>query len=193
MSKIDIDLKDIDKIVSALKTLEKDIEKLSIELPKEIGEDGLSYLNKQYSNLYKDPNLTDINTEIRSDKNECSIVSYGEDVVYAEFGTGDEGASHPHPTKSKYSLDDYNSGPYIRQVSSLDKDSYTSEDLSKIGITSGNFWYYEKNGVGYYTQGVPAGKQMFNTFNHLRDKSIKEIVGKRGKEINDKFVNAIKK
>lgn len=193
MNKISVDIDDIGKIVKALEELYKDLEKATNEITKDIADEGLSYLNKQYTNMYSDPNLTDINTEIRSDKDGYKIVSYGDDVVYAEFGTGDEGEKTPHPDKSKYSLDAYNSGPYIRDVSSLDKDSYTSEDLEKIGITSGKFWYYEKDGVGYYTQGVPAGKQMFNTFNHLRDKSIKEIVGKRGKEINDKFINAIKK
>lgn len=192
MSKVNVNLNDINKIINALNTLKSDLNKMSDEVSKETADKGLAFLSKQYNSLYNDPNISDINTKINKTDKGYTITAYGEDVVYAEFGTGDKGQESQHPDKSKYSLNPYNSGPYIRDVATLDKDSYTMEDLSKIGITSGKFWYYEKDGIGYYTQGVPAGKQMFNTMKHLHDNVIPKIVKKRGEEINDKFIKSIK-
>ena len=180
-------------IINALKDLYRDIDDESNKMLEEIVSKGETYLNKQYASRIKDPNIDDISTSWNKKGNEYELRASGKDVIYEEFGTGDEGASHPHPNKSEYNLNDYNSGSYIRDVSSVEKGTYTYEDLQEIGITSGKFWQYEKNGTVYYTQGVPAGQEMWDTRNYLIKEVIPEVAKKRGKIINDKFKNSIKK
>lgn len=200
MSSINIDIMNVDqlkKVINALENLKEDLSEANTKIMEDISNKAVEYLNTQYTNSPNrlDPNIDfgSIRVSINKTGNNYEIVASGKDVVYEEFGTGDEGQKHPHPVKNKYSLNAYNSGPYIRDVSSIPPDSYTGEDLAKIGITSGKFWYYEKKGMGHYTQGIQAGKEMWNTRNYLIDdeSGIKKSVGKVGKEINDKFINSI--
>lgn len=191
MSKVVVDISDIDKVVNALEILYQDLQKMQKEIPKEIAEEGLKYLNKQYSNLYDDPNIGNISTKITETSKGYNLSAYGEDVIYAEFGTGDRGQEDSHPDKSKYSLNDYNSGPFILDIVDV-KNKAMIDVLAQNGITSGKFWSYRKFGETHLTQGIPAGKQMFNTFNYLKDKEVPKTVKKRGEEINDKFIKSIK-
>ena len=188
-----VDETNIKGIINALKDLYRDIDEESNKMLEEIVSKGEKYLNKQYATRIKDPNIDDISTSWNKKGNEYELRASGKDVIYEEFGTGDEGVSHPHPNKSEYNLNDYNSGSYIRDVSSVEKGTYTYEDLQEIGITSGKFWQYEKNGTVYYTQGVPAGQEMWDTRNYLIKEVIPEVAKKRGKIINDKLKNSIKK
>lgn len=161
---IGLDIKQIDNLIKSLNNLSKTLKKLPTEITNEIGELGLEILNEKYSQRKQDENITDINTSIKTSENRCDILSQGKDVVYEEFGTGDKGKGNPHPDKSKYNLNDYNSGKYIRNA---------NEHSAKHGITSGKYWTYKKNGEVNYTQGVPSGKEMFNT-----SKELKEIIPK---------------
>ena len=198
MSRVKINLKDIDKLINALEVLKKDIDNLSKDIPKLIVDEGKDYLDRQYAKSpnRNDPNIdfSNIYTGVEKIENGYKLYAKGPDMLYEEFGTGDEGQKHQHPDKSKYSLNAYNSGQHIRDVSSLNENSYTKEDLEKIGITSGRFWYYEKDGIGHYTQGVPAGKEMWNTRNYLKSNKVaNNILRKRGKEIRDKFIKSIER
>lgn len=85
----------------------------------------------------------------------------GEQVIYDEFGTGDAGAADPHPKKSKYNLNDYNSGPYIR----------------RSHYFKGQYWTFVSP-VDWeiaYSQGVPSGRFIFDglmqTANQLHELS----------------------
>lgn len=101
----------------------------------------------------------------------------GPNSIYDEFGVGEEGANDPHPQKSEFSfLNPYNSGPVV------------SSHISKNGK---HYWFYgPMRGKPYfdsktgYTEGVPSGKQMFNTSLYVRE--IKDDIVK--KKVN----NAIK-
>lgn len=202
MNNIKVDLSDIDKVVNALEVLYQDLKQAQKDIPKEIAEKGLKFLEKEYQHLYRDPNIDSISTRTEETAEGYNIIASGSDVVYAEFGTGDKGASDPHPDKSKYSLNPYNSGAHIRDydkyITVIGNDGTPTinkkrvEMLAKKGITSGRFWAYDKNGEKQWTQGVPAGKQMFNTFNYLKDDEVSKIIKKRGEEINAKFINSIK-
>ena len=99
MSRVTVDLNDINKVINALEILKDDLEKLPNKVSNEIAETGLKYLNKQYSNLYSDPNITNISTQVKKTSKGYSIFAYGKDVVYAEFGTGDKGQESPHPER----------------------------------------------------------------------------------------------
>lgn len=103
------------------------------------------------------------------------IALVGDNAVYDEFGTGEEGADDGHPLKQAFGLNPYNSGPYV------------STHISKT--TGRHYWfYYPMRGKPYYdfiegrdavgyTEGIPSGKQMYNTSVYLQ--SIKNDVIKK--------------
>lgn len=188
-----IDETNIKNVIKALKDMLKDVdgevEKTMVEIVKK----GESYLDAQYATRLKDPNITDISTSWSKKGDEYELKAIGKDVIYEEFGTGDRGEQNPHPVKSKYNLNDYNSGQHIRNVSDYDENSYTYDDLQEFGINSGKFWRYNKNGVLYYTQGIPAGQEMWDTRNYLIKNVIPEVSKKRGEYICEKFKRAIEK
>ena len=82
----------------------------------------------------------------------------------------------------------------IDDVDDYDENSYIKDDLNEMGITSGKFWIYSKDSSDtlYYTQGVPAGKEMWNTRNYLLSKKTKEIIKKGAKNINENIIASIK-
>lgn len=188
-----IDETNIKNIIKALKDMLNDIDKEVDDTMVDILKKGEAYLDAQYTTRLKDPNITDISTSWSKKGDEYELKAIGKDVIYEEFGTGDRGEQKPHPVKSKYNLNDYNSGQYIRNVSDYDENSYTYDDLQEFGINSGKFWRYNKNGVLYYTQGIPAGQEMWDTRNYLIKNVIPEVSKKRGEYICEKFKRAIEK
>jgi hypothetical protein len=84
----------------------------------------------------------------------------GPDSLYVEFGTGDIGMSMPHPLhNSTPGIMSYNSGPTIRED---DEGHYWYAPFSMWGISD----YYDTDG---FTRGIPAGCQMYNTLNELKN------------------------
>lgn len=81
------------------------------------------------------------------------VIMQGENAIYDEFGTGEYGAENPHPMKSQFALNDYNSGPIV------------SKNINKKGR---HYWFYYG-----YTEGIPSGKQMYNTLQYLRKEKSK--------------------
>lgn len=189
-----IDETNIKDVIKALQELLSNVDKIADETMQEIAKKGETYLDARYVTRFKDPNITDISTDYRKSQGGYVLEAKGRDVIYEEFGTGDEGASHPHPNKSAYALNDYNSGSQIRDVSDYDENSYIYDDLRDFGITSGKFWIYSKDGSTlYYTQGVPAGREMWDTRNYLIKQAIPEIGKRKGREIREKFEKSIKR
>lgn len=107
------------------------------------------------------------------------IALTGENAVYDEFGTGEEGASNAHPYKGEFGLNAYNSGPYV----STHINPFTGKYYWIIPDT---YFvpneYVENTG---YTEGIPSGKQMYSTDNYI--KFIKNSV------IEKEFNGAVKK
>ncbi len=187
-----IDENNIKDVINAFKSIYDNIDKYVEKTDKKIIEEGKKYLDKQYATRFKDPNITDISTEYEKIDNGYKLIAKGKDVIYEEFGTGDRGEENPHPDKSKYNLNDYNSGTFIMSVEDIGNQELL-DYLKQQGITSGKYWTYRKNGEKHFTQGVPSGKEMWNTRNQL----IKEIIPKAKKELGvellDKFTKSIKK
>ena len=168
--KIELNTRDINNLIKNLTDLQSNLSKLSKNISEKVAKEGLSTLNNYYASREITPNSTDISTSVEETQTGYKIIARGKDVIYTEFGTGDEGEQNPHPDKNKYNLNDYNSGKYIRNVNS------NNEKLKELGITSGKYWTFIKDDVLYYTQGMPAGLQMFNTANDLRTKIIPKII-----------------
>lgn len=99
----------------------------------------------------------------------------GSQVLYREFGTGTEGLNSPHPIKGNFNLKGYNTGRTIRKAN-----VYTS---ATTGMLLGEkYWTYrDKSGQKVYTQGIPAGKEVFNASRTIRNK-MNSIIKKRVSE-----------
>lgn len=169
---IDLNSEDITNAIKKLQTLKKDLKDIPDLIARETAYNALTYLDIQYAETPYDDNIDDIHTFVERTIDGYRIGASGKDVVYAEFGSGDLGEQNPHPEKAEYSLNAYNSGETIREA---------NEHSAKHGITSGKYWTYEKNGSIHYTQGIPAGKQVFNTRNYIiekgLDKATKKVMG----------------
>lgn len=156
--KLSLDPYEIKKAIEKLKYLENSIPDLSKRIVESVANEGLQYLNNEYATTPSN-NSVDINTIKRYTEQTSTgynIVAEGEEVLYAEYGTGEQGASNPHPEKAGHGLNDYNSGPVV------------STHINKNGR---HYWFHK----GEYTEGIPSGKQMFNTRNHIKNKVIPEI------------------
>ena len=192
-TQVEVDIFDLKSTISGLQWLYDNIEKQANEMLEEITKNGQKYLDSQYKGAtLKDPNITELFTDIKLGNNESEIIARGKDVLYEEFGTGDKGEDNPHPVKSKYDLNDYNSGSYIMDTRD-NSNPHLDQFLATQGIYNGKYWTYKKDGVRYYTQGVPSGQEVWNTRNYLIDTEIPKLAKERGKIINDNFIRSIKR
>lgn len=109
-------------------------------------------------------------------QNEKSASMSGPQAWYSEFGTGTEGEMKPHPLKSRFGLNPYNSGKTIRKAS--------AKVTEKSGIPEGElYWTYkDANGEIHYTQGIPAQKEVYDAGQTVH-KEMPEIVEKYMKEV----------
>ena len=116
----------------------------------------------------------------------AKVIMSGPNAIYEEFGTGEEGASDAHPLKwqtaSGAHLNPYNSGPTIRINPS----------------TGRHYWFYKPMagrdyyGSTGYTEGIPAGKQMYYTIKHL-NKIKKSVAVKHANNTIQEINKAINK
>lgn len=168
--KVSLTNKGLDNLITKLNSLKEGLK----EADKNIVKDMATFVENQVSNNlaatpYKDGNEDAVAySDIKENKAEVGM--QGSQVVYDEFGTGTEGAKAPHPDKSKFALKGYNTGPKI-----------------KVSKTGELFWLYrDKNGELVKTQGIPAGKQVFNASVLLKGKKI-QIIKKRVGEVISKL------
>lgn len=167
--KVNLDTNELNSLIKSLRTLSNDLHKLPNEISKSIADEGIAYLENLYSQTHVDPtiDMSDLRCEVIETNKGHSIVATGSEILYVEFGTGEEGADNPHPKKSEFDLNPYNSGYYV------------SRNISPSGR---HFWFY--NGV--YSEGNPSGKQVFDTSNYLRDRVVKKIVKEKVGEVISK-------
>lgn len=166
--------KSINELINKLKVFNDTLEDLDNDIVNELCEIGQSKIKEHYANTkYKDGN-NKYTIEKQVVGNKGKVFARGTQVLYNEFGTGEEGLASPHPLKGNFSgLKPYNSGRRIR----LNKDEFSNATMNGIGVNE-KFWTY-KNDMGFivYTQGIPAGLQVYNTYLYL-DKHKGEIVEK---------------
>ena len=167
VKKINLDTNELSALIKSLRTLSNDLQKLPKDITKEVANIGQEYLENEYANTKTDQTIDigTISTEVVETSRGYSIVANGEEVLYAEFGTGEEGLEKPHPRKSEFSLNDYNSGPTIKVNSH----------------TGRHFWWY--NG---YSEGNPSGMQMFNTSKFLKNNVIHKVMEEKVGEVISK-------
>lgn len=152
---INFNANDINNAIAKLERLDTEIKNLPKKLIQEIAIDGLDYLNSLYSATQFDENSGDINTSVKETSSGYAIIASGKDILYEEFGTGEIGKENPHPEKSEYPLNDYNSGNFVK---------------SHVNKNGRHYWFYK----GKYYEGIPSGKQIFNTRNYILNNGIKK-------------------
>lgn len=175
----------ISSLISDLENLSKNIDDMSKQITDDVSKLGFNKLCSEYGHRVKDANIIDINVIREPTSNGYRIMSQGRDVIYEEFGTGDKGEQSPHPDKSKYNLNDYNSGSFILDVDDAHNQDYLGI-LAQNGITSGKYWIYRKGGKKHLTQGVPAGMEMYKTGKYLRNEGVSRIMKKKASDVLSK-------
>ena len=170
-----------------IKEFQKKIDNLITQLPKvnekilsELADIGQNEIEKnRASTIYTDGN-DDYKVFKEKTENGYKVGARGSQVLYDEFGTGTEGLNEPHPMKNDFNLKEYNSGKTIRTASTKMK--------PETGILPGElYWTYKgKDGNLVYTQGIPAGKEVFNAEQTVKRKK-QEIVKKKVGEVLSKL------
>lgn len=161
--KVELSYSEIEELKKKLLQLNKDLK----EANKKSVEDMANLCDTQIRNNYASSPYTDGNDDVsfinEEKDNKRRVGVQGTQVLYREFGTGTEGLNAPHPMKREYNLKGYNSG-------------------SKIRVNSKNgelFWIYKnESGEAVYTQGIPAGKEVYNAAVILKGKRL-SIIRKR--------------
>ena len=118
---------------------------------------------------------------IEGDDYSKNVIMEGPQAIYDEFGTGTLGEQNPHPIKSRFNLNDYNTGRTIRPARGVDVDEALKQGAH---IPEGGLFWTYRNTLGdkIYTQGTPAQKEVYDSMNKTWDKSSK-IINKIVKEI----------
>ena len=166
--KVSLSEKDLDGLISKLNTLKTGLKEADNQIVKEMAKNVEDMVvNNINQTPYKDGNDESVAySEINGSKAVAGMK--GSQCVYLEFGTGTEGTSATHPEKNKHSLKGYNTGPKI-----------------KVSKTGELFWLYrDKNGELIKTQGITAGKQVFNASVLLKGKKIQIIKNRVGEVIS---------
>ena len=172
---LNLSSQEIKELIKKLEKFKKEINEADIKIVKELSDLGLKEIEQNYASTpYKDGN-DDVNFFATGTEKKKKIGVSGSQVLYNEFGTGTEGENSPHPKKGEFGLNSYNSGRTIRQNNS------ENSSASRLGIpTGGLYWTYMDGSVKKYTQGIPAGKQVYMAANVLKkekDKIVKKVVG----------------
>lgn len=173
--KINLSSQDIDGLINRLKVFQKEINETDEKIVEELSDFGLKEIEQNYANTtYKDGN-EDINFFVIGTKQNKKIGVSGTQVLYNEFGTGTEGENSPHPQKGEFGLNPYNSGKTIR------RNNKDTSNATQLGIPVGElYWTYMDGNIKKYTQGIPAGKQVYmaaKAIEKQKNEIVKKVVG----------------
>lgn len=163
----------INQVINKLNKLKSNYNKIQEEVLDEIADYAKEQIDKNYQSSVYQENSGDRKVEIKKEEKRRIVAVTGSQILYTEFGTGTVGKSHPHPEKSKYPLNDYNSGITIRRNKS------ENSNASQEGIPlNGLYWTYKDNeGNKVYTQGIPAGMQIYKAEHSTKLKA--KLIAKR--------------
>ena len=177
-----------------LKDLENEISKMSSKMDlaaKQITDELANYGLEEMQKIYDSYGYLSFGSEpntfyIEDDKNGGkNVVMEGPQAIYEEFGTGTEGEQNPHPIKSNFKLDDYNSHKVpigtIRRAKKKDVDEAGKQGLD---LQIGEWFWTFRNNVGdiVYTKGTPAQKEGYDSMNKTYEHS-PEVIKKIMKEV----------
>lgn len=179
--KVDLSIKGINKLIDKIDILQEGIEKANKNIVDKMSDYALEEIQNNYAATpYKDGN-EDVAFFKKGTETNKTIGASGTQVLYNEFGTGTEGQRNSHPIKDEFNLKDYNSGKTIRP------NNNPNSSASQLGIPLGElYWTYKDGDIKKYTQGIPAGMQVYNAAESLKRKQ-KEIIEKEVGDVLSKL------
>lgn len=178
--KVPLSVNSLNQLNEKINQLQQNLKNANENIIDDLVHTAENEIAKNYaSSSYTDGNEDSSPFKTKSN-NSYKVGMEGTQVLYREFGTGTEGLNNPHPIKNKFNLKGYNTGKTIRPAT-----VYTS---ASTGLLLGElYWTYkDKSGQKVYTQGIPAGKEVFNASRTLRNKK-DSIIKKRVSEALSKL------
>lgn len=172
---VTIDSKDLDRLLAKFSN---NLDKISEQVVDDLAQLAYKKMKENYAKADFQPgNIESTDITLESDANERRVIMKGPQAVYTEFGTGTQGALHPHPKKTEFGLNQYNSGKTIRAA----KKDIITPDFEHI--PSGTLYWTYKDAYGeiHYTQGIPAQKIVYNAGKTVLRK-MNSIIKKRMEE-----------
>lgn len=165
--------KELDNLAKQMDNWAEMMDKASKKIVEDLANYGLEKMQEIYAEAqskYEDTTAMDFS--ITGTETEKTVSMSGPQALYDEFGTGTIGAENPHPIKSEFGLNEYNSGSTIRKAGK-----------NVPGIKEGDlYWTYkDEGGAVHYTQGIPAQKEGYDSLKATIKKA-PEIVKKRMEE-----------
>ena len=154
--KVPLSVSGLKELQAKINELNTDLKKSCDNITKELSDIAQKEIQKNYSASY----YTDGNDDCEQFKEKIEdgykVGVKGSQVLYREFGTGTEGLNKPHPMKNNFNLNDYNSGKKIREAK-------ITTNINKGVLLGEKYWTYKNsNGEIIVTQGIPAGKEVFD-------------------------------
>lgn len=180
--KVELSSKGLNELLKKVNNLKEELDKKNAQIVNQLADYALSEIQTNFSSTdYKDGN-EDVSFFKRGSGNKMSVGTMGSQVLYDEFGTGTAGANDGHEMKGDFPLKPYNSGRTIR-TNKNDTSNATANGIPVGGL----YWTYkDKNGQKKYTQGIPAGKQVFNASIALQNKK-KQIIKQEVSDVLSKL------
>lgn len=174
--KVKLSLNDLKDLKNRIINFKDNLNQLDSNIVNKLADFSLNEIQNNFSATdYKDGN-DDVDFFQRGTEKAKTVGMSGTQVLYDEFGTGEEGAKNGHEMKGDFPLNPYNSGKTRRRNKKSDSNA-TANGIPVGGL----YWTYKKNGEKRYTQGIPAGKQVLNAAIALRKQKNKIIK----KEVSD--------
>lgn len=174
--RVPLSVNNLKQLTKKLETLKKDIKESEKKIVDELANVAQEEIKQRYTSSPYESFANDETFGVATATNKSNTKKAfvrGTTVLYREFGTGTQGAMDGHPWKDSVNIDlnPYNSGKTIRTA----KPNINPES----GIQPGElYWTFKKDGVKYYTTGVPSGKEVYYASKETR-KSIKKIAKER--------------
>lgn len=162
--KVPLSVSGLNDLLKKVNNLKSNLQKVDKNIVDKLADYVLDEVQNNYSATpFKDGN-DDISFFKKGTDTKKTVGAMGSQVLYNEFGTGTQGEQSPHPKKTEYSLNSYNSGRTIRKAS--------VKVNEKSGIPVGTkYWTYKNiQGEIVFTTGIPAGMQVFNASISLKNK-----------------------
>ena len=167
--KVPLSNRGMSELLEKINNLKNDLQKLDENIVNKLADYTAQEIENNLSATeYKDGN-DDVHVFTEFKNNSVKVGMRGSQVLYDEFGTGTQGEQSPHPLKGNFKLAGYNTGRKIRKA------SVKVNENTGIPIGTKYWTYKNKNGETVFTTGIPAGKQVFNAAQSLRNKKMQIV------------------
>lgn len=173
---IELGTKELEQMQKELQEFKKRLIIASEKTVNDLAEFGLDKMQEIYNSSGVEDS-TPMDFSIEGDSLEKTVQMSGEQALYDEFGTGTIGSENPHPAKSNFNLNPYNSGSTIRKNES----ATSAASLNGIPVGALYWTYTDSNGNKVYTQGIAAQKEGYDSLKETIEK-VPEIFKQRMEE-----------